>query len=255
MSNGVLDVSLSSEFDVIFYDRQRAPAYLKSPDGAVRIVPYEDVYGIVEVKSTLSETTAGDCSKKVMELRGLAELVAETKTAGSMRAMAKAANTVFDYVHDDEDDDEAERTRTAPFAFVIAYKADYEGSASAHFVESAVASMGRPTAIFVVERGYSVRMRNRQANHDITVAARALITGLPKSIVGQSTEHFNALEWEVAAPHLDHEYVNFECSADRCILSFITLASDACRAQVLEEYDLTSLIGGWANHASKPNKK
>ncbi len=67
----VIDASdgQSLQNDVVIYDRQRCP-WIATPK-AMTIWPYEYVYGVVEVKSALTESTLGEAIEKAAAVKSL----------------------------------------------------------------------------------------------------------------------------------------------------------------------------------------
>jgi uncharacterized protein DUF6602 len=78
------DGQVSPEIDIVMYDKLATPYLLR--DECYQIFPAECVYGVVEVKSYLSQRELGDAARKLQKIKELPKVAFEPQSGPIIRA-------------------------------------------------------------------------------------------------------------------------------------------------------------------------
>lgn len=179
----VLDVSL--EFDVILYDAYQATVFPWDEDENIKAIPFEHVYGVIEIKSTLTDEEAANVSEKKVELDTITSLALDafeqnpTPSAlpsiwgyshpqiGSPEKVehvnlgpdAVSTSGISDVTQADWEQDKLQSKPPKPFfyAFCFSENIKNESGALGYFCDHAHLAKGKPDGVFIFDKGYCLR--------------------------------------------------------------------------------------------------
>lgn len=249
----------SKQSDVILYDADRCPKFLLDRNSDRRLVPFADVYGTIEVKSTLSEAEFLDALEKLESVDSL-----EVEPSGNYVTIRSQEECQVLAIEDEYSGSSwqwsTERVnvpesnwdryrvkiirrperRTPPLTIIFAYRFDSSFSfARADAILQR--TKHRPDGIFVLDVGFSLFL-----NEDAMRRYKSLSTGRPASEFDFDSDVMFANPrrrgWSAAsAEYLTKEDVEPKVT----LLHFYAHVMDLLSAQHLTESQTTDLLAVW----------
>ncbi|HHV68028.1 MAG TPA: hypothetical protein GXX48_10360 [Ochrobactrum intermedium] len=227
-NNGRIIADVTSEFDVIIFRKDNSPNLCLDEESGTRLIPYDDVYGVVEAKSVLTEQTLADALSKLEEIPAVSHL--------STMARAKWR--------------QGDRRPHGPFRMVVAYRGSklYGTKVTARVPLQERLDHNRygggeikPDAVVTLDKEFLIRRVND------TAVRRALMVHHRSTLdMVESHPDYHALVAEDAAGEdiraLVPEYYSVSVSHHNGPIAFVALLLGLLEEQTLVGYDLGELM-------------
>ena len=218
-----IKAEVTSEFDAIIYRKSTCPNLVLDEETQTRLIPYEDVYGIIEAKSTLDEITLADALTKVSE--------------------------IYKVSHFARHQQDSKEKRTQPISIIVAYR----GSKHYGTKESGTGSLAErldmnvwgntvhPDAVFVLDREYVVKT----SNVDALQRSAMVQSGVTYSDSSRDTKFIDQHHHSIAME--DHrgavpDYVSALAKDGKAIADFYAITLGYLNQQRLRHYDTGELL-------------
>lgn len=263
----ILDISL--EFDILLYDAQQSTVFPWDGDELIKAIPFEHIYGVIEVKSILTDEQAQNVSKKRSELNDIikeaVKAAVENPRPSSLPSLSSLIGKDIDEKNFDlnflnnfenisiPDHAEAELDKNVghpePFfyAFAFSQKIEKEFDGFEYFCDHANLASGKPDGIFIFDSGYCLRRRN-----DSVMRAIALLHGATIEDASNSVKMFDEEMYDVGMddPSYRKDYWKSDSiQQTECLAAFLNIVASSCEISRLSNdryrVDLGQLLGLW----------
>jgi hypothetical protein len=268
-----LDISL--EFDIILYDARISPVFPWDGDERIKAIPFEHIYGIIEVKSILNDSQIENVSLKKSELD---KVESEAKDAAKRNPRPSSLPSIHAYTslvgeridHDsneiDENGDDAtsddhsieeeyseEELRVirhpSPFFYVFAFSeaVTMEASACDCFCRHAGFWFNAPDALFILDGNYCIRRDYDLVQRAIAFAHGASLLHSADSVAfaDETISDTIFVEWSYRRDY----WRSTEAPETDCLAAFLNFVSISCEqaSQSVDrlQLDLGQLLGLW----------
>lgn len=215
--------NITKQCDVIIYNRETCPKFVIDSDDDIRLVPIEEVYGVIEVKSTLD---ANEFQKAVMNLT-------EFKKVYNDRLCESE-----EYM-----DNEEREGNTQPFVCIFSYQLDkgthdlFEPHYELHRTHVSL------DALFILSTGYSIKATDEFLTRSYSIRNKLSFDKSAQSkqvwmeIVDRAIYSEN--NWKL------DDYVSEDCTGGEVLLNMYTFILDKLASNQLESYSKSDYIALW----------
>jgi hypothetical protein len=212
-------VDVSHEFDVIIYRKATCPNLVIEEGTGARLIPVDDVYGVIEAKSTLDEDTLDSALEKLDEIREIAHRAQMARPGGS------------------------KRRRDPPFKMVVSYRAKERFRAQAPLVDRLDqhrdGELRQPDAVVVLDQQIVVR-GDEAIRRAFMVTTRCTFDETENNSEYQS---LSAYDWAMAdnRGHVP-DFRSFPVEKGTGAIALTALLIGLLEEQRLVEYDVGELL-------------
>lgn len=252
----MLDVSL--EFDIILYDAYQATVFPWDEDESIKAIPFEHVYGVVEVKSILTDKEAAKVSEKKVELD---VIISSAMDAFEQNPTPSSLPSIWDYSYSTSATRSPQKSSPAgldtsptskppkPFFYAFCFGESIRSEFGAHgyLCDHAGMAKGKPDGVFIFDKGYCLR------RGEVFIAeAIALMHGSTVDDA-ESSVQFSNYQIETVI-NLDRSYRNDYWDSgvieqSECLGAFLNFVSSSCEVARASnnrlQLDLGQLLGLW----------
>lgn len=261
---------MSRQTDTIIFNQSTCPKFILDPNTQSQLVPINDIFGVIEVKSTLDDKELADALEKGKSIRQMsyeryAPLNAEGHVETQLLRLAECNNKPDDWAYRKAQAPfypkpeweyfwaevlEAQPKRTTPFTMVFAYKAADAFGLSGIRKLLEKEEVG-PDCVLVLDSGILVRLGQ---------GALERIHALQNQAAGSF--YFSAVSLEEhqkiigeSSPMAKSHYVSLKLDDEGMrLLFFYTFLVEHLAGQRLVNYSAADLLAVWRKPDNKSHK-
>ena len=217
---------ISKECDVVLFNKETCPRFIQDDVADMRLFPIEEVYGVVEVKSTLDSKELENSS---MKLNSVDEIYRDR----------------FNHIPDGHEDLMSSNGWDKPFRFIFSYKqgkwGDFEFLYRLHVSNS-------PDAVFLLDEGAYIK-----ANDDTLARRNSFQKKIPFQVSTRDNDVWNEItkrfSCEDRSLHYE-EFLYFDVKDAALLLMMYTYILDSIKKLTLPDYNSGDYIVFWASDPS-----